>query len=117
MGSIWLLGLLLLSAMAVITAKGIKWKLINLAIILGFIGAGISIGAGLGAWGQNMAIGGELAVPLAICFGAVGALGCWRRNRIREKAMSSKELTWSSTHLSGNRVYQAFEMAEATKRP
>ena len=81
-----LLALLVLSVMAVVTAKPIKWKLLNITIVIGFMAAGLGIGAALGAWGQNMEIGGHVAVPLAILLGAVGALGCWRRNKMRDKA-------------------------------
>jgi hypothetical protein len=85
MGGLWLVALLGLSVMAVVTAQGIKWKLLNSAIILGFVAVGLGIGAAMGAWGRNMEIGALTAIPLAVGLGAVGALGCWRRNKMREK--------------------------------
>ena len=86
------IGLLLLVAftvLAISTAKGPKWKIINIFIILGFMAVGFGIGALLGLWGGNMAIGGEAAVPLAELLGAVGGLGCWRRNTRRNKQVST----------------------------
>jgi len=80
-----LLALIAFAVLAIATAKGAKWKGINALIIIGFMAAGIGIGALLGAWGGNMEIGGDAAVPLAELLGAVGGLGCWRRNKRREK--------------------------------
>jgi predicted RND superfamily exporter protein len=82
---LWLGAFLVLSVMAVVTARGIKWKLLNIAIILGFVAVGLGIGAAMGAWGGNMEIGGLAAVPLAVGLGAADALGCWRQNKMREK--------------------------------
>jgi hypothetical protein len=48
-GALTLLGM---SVYAVVDAKG-KRKLFNVFIILGFVGLGLLIGWGLGAWGSN----------------------------------------------------------------
>jgi hypothetical protein len=81
-----LLALVALSVLAIASAKGMKWKLLNLLIILAFMGLGLLIGWGMGMWGKNMEIGALVAIPLACLLGAVGALGCWRRNKRRAKA-------------------------------
>ena|SRR5215475_7716630 len=70
MGGVWLLAMVGLSGIAIATAKGWKWKLINLGIILTFISAGLGIGFAAGAWGENGAIGALIAIPLATWFGA-----------------------------------------------
>jgi hypothetical protein len=85
MSGLSLIALLGLSIMAILSAKGIKWKLLNIIIILGCAAAVVGIGAAVGAWGGNMKIGGLVAMPLAICLGAVGAFGCWWRNKMQEK--------------------------------
>lgn len=85
MGALWLLVFLVLLVFAVAGAKGVKWKLLNLLIIMAFMVLGIAIGFGLGAWGGNMAIGGHVAAPLMTLLGAVGAFGCIRRNKRRDK--------------------------------
>jgi peptidoglycan/LPS O-acetylase OafA/YrhL len=85
MGAVWLLLLIVLSVFAVVGGRG-RWKLLNLLIIVAFIAGGLVVGLGLGAWGNNMEIGAHVAVPLMILLGAVGAFGCIRRNKRREKA-------------------------------
>jgi hypothetical protein len=85
MGPIWLAALLTLSVYSVIGTKGLKWKLLNPLIILASIAAGLGVGALAGAWGKNMAFGGELAVPLMLTLGTVAAIGCVRRNHMRAK--------------------------------
>jgi hypothetical protein len=82
---LWLLLLIGLSVFAIVGAKGAKCKFINLLFILAFMIAGAAIGFVLGAWGGNMAIGGHVAAPLMILLGAVGAFGCIRRNKRRDK--------------------------------
>lgn len=46
MAPIGLLALVALSVLAVKDAKGIKWKLLNVLIIFGFMGLGLGIGLG-----------------------------------------------------------------------
>ncbi|HKF53678.1 MAG TPA: hypothetical protein VKB26_15285 [Candidatus Acidoferrales bacterium] len=82
------IGLLLLAAFAVLavaTSKGLKSKVLSILIIIGFMAVGLGIGFLLGRWGDNNVIGAEIAVPLSELLGAVGGLGCWRRNKWREK--------------------------------
>jgi len=86
MAGLWLLALVVLSIAAVATAKGV-WRLYNVGIILAFMLAGVGVGAAAGAWGHNATIGGHIAASLMLCLGAVGALGCWRRNNKRAKAL------------------------------
>jgi hypothetical protein len=85
MGLLWLGALVGLTVLSVSTANGAKWKLINVGIILAGIGLGLLIGWAAGTWGRNDAIGADIALPLAICLGAVAALGSWRRNKMRDK--------------------------------
>jgi hypothetical protein len=80
-----LLLLIALAVLAVIGAKGAKSKILNIAVILGFMAVGLGIGALLGVWGKNNGLGAEFAVPLAELLGAVGAFGCMRRNKWIEK--------------------------------
>jgi hypothetical protein len=83
MGALWLLVLIALAAFAVVGGKGAKWNL-NLLIIAGFMAAGVAVGFGLGAWGGSAEIGGHLAATLMMLLGAVGAVGCIRRNKRRD---------------------------------
>ena len=83
--SIVFLAFVAMSVAAIATAKGPKWRLINLGIILAFCLAGIGIGFIAAAWGQNSELGGHIASSLMILLGFVGALGCYRRNKRREK--------------------------------
>ena len=92
MGALAFIACLVLSIMALIGAKGLKWKLLNLAIILGFMATGIAIGYGFGAWGSSPTIGAEVAVVLMPWLGLAGALGCIRRNKRRDKEPSKPTL-------------------------
>jgi hypothetical protein len=86
MSAVWYLLLIVLSCMAVVGGKGVKWKLLNLLIILGFMAGGIAVAFALGAWGGSGEIAGHLAFVLMPLMGCVGAFGCLRRNKRREKA-------------------------------
>jgi hypothetical protein len=86
MSAIWYLLLIVLSCMAVVGGKGVKWKLLNLLIILGFMVGGVAVGFAFGAWGSSGKIAGDLAFALMPLLGCVGAFGCMRRNKAREKA-------------------------------
>lgn len=92
-----LLAFVAFAVLAIATAKGAKWKALNALIIIGFMATGLGIGALLGVWGGNMEIGGHAAIPLAELLGVVGGLGCWRRNKWREKrsAIPSADSTTS----------------------
>ncbi len=86
MSVVFYVGLIVLSCVAVAGGKGVKWKLLNLLIILGCMTGGVAIGAGLGAWGGSGEMAGHLAFVLMPLLGCVGAFGCMRRNKRREKA-------------------------------
>ena len=81
MGAFLFLVFLVLSVAAIMGGHGAQRKLINLLIIVAFMLVGIAVGIALGAWGGNMAIGGHVAASAMILLGAVGALGCIRRNK------------------------------------
>lgn len=89
MAEFWLILLVALSGWSIIEAKPLKWKFLNLAIILAFMAGGIGIGFAFGAIGSNGAIGGHVAASLMILLGCVGALGCVRRNKMRAKNSST----------------------------
>jgi|SRR5882724_11157085 len=93
MGGVWLVAMIVLSYLAISTAKGSKWRLINLAIIIGAATFGFGLGAAAGAWGRNMEIGGMIAVTLATWFGITAALGCWRRNKLRDNASDTPSIS------------------------
>ena len=93
MGLLWIGVLFGLSLVACFGAKSPKWKLFNFLIIAAFITLGFCIGWAMGLWGRNMAIGGEVAVPLGMTLGVVGAIGCIRRNKMREKQSVSPAAT------------------------
>jgi hypothetical protein len=58
-----LAGLIVVSALAIAGGKGAKWKLLNLIVILGFMGLGLFIGYAAGVWGKNMEIGATRPYP------------------------------------------------------
>jgi hypothetical protein len=89
MGTLAFIACLVLSIIALVGAKGIKWKLLNLVIILGFMAASLVIGFGFGVWGNSQTVGANVAVVLMPWLGLVGALGCIRRNKRREKQSST----------------------------
>ena len=79
-GAVFLLALIILSIFAIAGAKGLKWKLLNLLIIVGFMAGGLTIGLAVGG---DSATGGHLAAALMPPLGAVGAFACLRRNKRR----------------------------------
>jgi hypothetical protein len=81
MDVLFLVGLLVSSGVAIVTAKTKKWKLLNISVILILIIIGFVLGAGLGEWVQPIQSGAYIAIPL----GTVAALRCWRDNRKRDK--------------------------------
>jgi hypothetical protein len=81
MDALLLVGLLVSSGGAIVTAKTKNWKLLNIGVILMLVVVGLVLGAGLGEWHQPLQTGAYIAVPLGI----VGALKCWRGNRVRDK--------------------------------
>jgi hypothetical protein len=89
---IWLVALIVLSYLAISTAKGSKWRLTNLGIIVVAVAFGFGLGVAGGVWGKNMELGGMIAVPLATWLGIFIAIGCWRRNKMRDKAAAREDL-------------------------
>lgn len=83
MATVLLAGLIVVAALAIAGGKGVKSKLLNVIIILGFMSLGLFIGYAAGMWGKNMEIGAEAALPLSISLGLVAAIGCLRRNKTR----------------------------------
>jgi hypothetical protein len=81
MTMLWLVTLLLGSGFAVASGDGVKWKLLNVVIILGFMGLGYALGYSLGLGTGNFGRVPNQALPLSMMFGIVGALGClWQSN-------------------------------------
>jgi hypothetical protein len=76
MAVLWLVTLILASAFAIAGARGLKWKLLNILIILCCMGVGLGIGYAAGLGSKNMGMVPGEAVPFAMMFGIVGALGC-----------------------------------------
>jgi hypothetical protein len=87
---IWLTPLLLGSAFAIVGAQGAKLKLLNAAIILGCMGLGLGIGYAAGLGSKNMGAVPNAAVPFAMIFGIVGAMGCVAQNMLRAKGNDSE---------------------------
>ncbi len=82
---LWLTPLLLGSAFAIVSAQGATWKLLNLVIIAGCMGLGLGIGYAAGLGSKNMGSVPNAAIPFAMIFGTVGAMGCVAQNRSRDK--------------------------------
>ena len=78
--------LIVLAAVAIAGAKGMKWKLTNLVIILGFAGLGLAASYGMGLWRHNMALGAQVAMPLGISLAAAGVMRCSAWNKRRKAA-------------------------------
>lgn len=70
--------LLLVEILTIMSTRGLKWRLVNLGIILAFTGLGFGIG--------YAAFGGLVRIPLAVSTGAAGAAGCSVWNKWRRKA-------------------------------
>ena len=62
-----------LSAFAIAKAEG-NWKLWNLFIIAGGCGLGFLVSYLAGMWAKNMGLGGEIAIPTSLAFGALAAV-------------------------------------------
>jgi hypothetical protein len=63
----------------------VKWKLLNMVIILGCMGLGYGLGYALGLGSGSLGSVPNQALPLAMMFGIVGALGCLWQNNSRPK--------------------------------
>jgi hypothetical protein len=85
MTMLWLVTLILGSGFAIASGEGVKWKLLNVVIILGCMGLGYGLGYALGLGSGNLGSVPNQALPLAMMFGIVGALGCLWQNKSRPK--------------------------------
>jgi hypothetical protein len=82
---LWLVTLILASGFAIASGRGVKWKMLNLAIILGCMGLGYGIGYAAGLGSKNMGFVPHAALPFSLIFGIVGALGCLGQTAWRMK--------------------------------
>jgi hypothetical protein len=85
MDLVWLAALILGAGFAITGGQSVKWKLLNLAIILGCMGLGFGIGYAAGLGSENMGSVSNAGSPLSLMFGIVGALGCIQLNNWRVK--------------------------------
>jgi hypothetical protein len=86
MNLLWLAALILGSGFAVASGQTVRWKLLNLAIILGCMGLGFGIGSAIGLASKNMGRVPDAGLPLSMMCGIVGAFGCMQlRNNRRGK--------------------------------
>ncbi len=82
---VWLTALILGSGFAIAGGQKLKWKLLNLLIILGCMGLGFGIGYAAGLGSGNMGRVPDAALPFSMMFGIVAAFGCVRLNNWRAK--------------------------------
>jgi hypothetical protein len=82
---VWLAALILGSGFAIAGVREMKWRLLNVVIILGCMGVGFGLGYATGLGSQNLGRVPGAGWPFAIMFGVVGALGCVQLNRWRVK--------------------------------
>lgn len=80
MNLVWLVALILSSGFAIAGGQKLKWKLFNLVITLGCMGLGFGIGYAAGLGSENMGRAPDVALPVAMIFGILGALGCVQLN-------------------------------------
>jgi len=85
MPMLWSVTLILASGFAIASGEGMKWKLLNLVIILGCMALGYGIGYAAGLGSKNLGMVPDQALPFAMMFGIVGSLGCLWQNNWRPK--------------------------------
>ncbi len=85
MAILWSAALILGVGFAIAGGQGVKWKLINVAIILGCMALGLGIGYAAGLGSKNMGSVPNEAVPFSMILGVVGAFGCVARNTTQAK--------------------------------
>jgi hypothetical protein len=83
MAILWSAALILGAGFAIAGGQGVKWKLLNVAVILGCMALGFGIGYAAGLGSNNMGRVPHAAVPFSMMFGVVGAFGCVARNQWR----------------------------------
>jgi hypothetical protein len=86
MAALWLVALLLGTGFAIATGPGAKWKMLNVAIILGCMGIGLGLGYAIGLGSKNFGAVSNAATPLSMMFGVLGAMVCVARNTWSAKA-------------------------------
>jgi hypothetical protein len=82
---LWLVTLILGSGFAIASGQGVKWKVLNVVIILGCMSLGYGIGYAAGLGSKNLGAVPHAALPFSMMFGIVGALACVQRNNWRVK--------------------------------
>jgi hypothetical protein len=85
MAVLWLAALVLGTGFAIATGQDVKWKLLNILIILGCMGVGFGIGYAAGLGSGNMGMIPHAGLPFSMMFGIVGAMGCVARDTLRAK--------------------------------
>jgi hypothetical protein len=80
MDALWLVPLLLGTSFAIATGPGAKWKVLNVAIILGCMGLGMGLGYAMGLGSKNLGVVPHAAIPFSMMFGVLGAMVCVARN-------------------------------------
>jgi hypothetical protein len=75
------LGLVVIAVWGILSAKGIKGRLLTLLTILAFMAVGLGTGFAVGARDGNSAIRGNAATSWMILLGAVSGFGCLIRDR------------------------------------
>jgi hypothetical protein len=85
MDLVWLAALILGAGFAITGGQRVKWKLLNLAIILSCMGLGFGLGYAAGLGSKNMGSVSNVGSPLSLMLGIVGALGCIQLNNWRVK--------------------------------
>lgn len=85
MDIVWLAALILGSGFAIAGGQSMKWKLLNLVVIVGCMGLGFGIGYAAGLGRENIGRVPNAALPFSMLFGIVGALGCvwWNSQRAK----------------------------------
>jgi len=86
MAALWLVALLLGTGFAIATGPGAKWKILNMAIILGCMGIGLGLGYAIGLGSKNFGSVPNAAIPFSMMFGVLGAMVCVARNTWSAKA-------------------------------
>jgi hypothetical protein len=85
MAAIWLAALILGSAFAIAAGQGVKWKVLNAAIILVCMAVGLGLGYAMGLGRGNFGFVRGEGVHFAMMLGIVGAMACVARNTLGSK--------------------------------
>jgi hypothetical protein len=85
MPTMWLAVLILGSGFAIVGADGVKWKLLNVFVIVGCMGVGLGLGHAVGLGSGDFGSVHNAATPFAMIFPIVGAMVCIALNNSRVK--------------------------------